>query len=213
MANLITTIRFGLLFVLVVMAYRLDPIWQLVNAPLLALIFALDGVDGYVARRRGEESLFGSIFDIAADRVVENVLWIVMVDLGFVPVWVAIVFITRGFLVDSIRSQAGKSGGTPFGMMRSVLGRWLVGGRFMRITYAVAKMLAFGWIFLIQPWPSVFPTLWASGAETFTLVKEVLVYLAVILCIARGLPVVVEFVIREHGALGLGPGARQQRPQ
>jgi len=95
MANLITLSRFLLLFVLVALAVQAPPTWQLVDAPLLVLIIALDGIDGYVARRRGEASAFGSIFDIVVDRVVENVLWIVLAYLSLVPLWVAIVFITR----------------------------------------------------------------------------------------------------------------------
>ena len=92
MANLITLGRFILLIVLVVLAYAQNPQLQLVNFPLLVIIFILDGVDGYIARKRDEVSLFGAIFDIAIDRVVENVLWVVLVDLRIIPVWVAVVF-------------------------------------------------------------------------------------------------------------------------
>ena len=88
MANLITLGRFILLIVLVILAYAPNPKLQLINCPLLVIVFILDGVDGYVARKRKEESLFGAIFDIAIDRVVENVLWVVLVDLRIIPVWV-----------------------------------------------------------------------------------------------------------------------------
>ena len=70
MANLITLLRLLLLFVLLVLAYRATPAWQLLDAPLLLLIISLDGLDGYVARKRSETSVFGSIFDIAVDRIV-----------------------------------------------------------------------------------------------------------------------------------------------
>ena len=106
MANLITLSRFLLLFLLVALAYWAPPPMQLVNAPLLVLIIALDGLDGWVARRRGETSVFGSIFDIAVDRVVETVLWIVLGHLGLIPMWVSIVFVCRGAIVDSIRYAA-----------------------------------------------------------------------------------------------------------
>ncbi len=198
MANLITIIRVCLLFILIGMIYKLPPAWQLLNAPLLILIFVMDGLDGYVARKRGEESLFGAILDIAADRIVENILWIVLVDLDFVPVWVALVFITRSFIVDSIRNQGAKRGQTPFGMMSSRLARWLVGGRFMRFSYAVAKLLVFGWILMIQPWPTVFPSFWVHWSGLLNNISQVLIYIAVSLCMARGLPVIIEFVISEY---------------
>ncbi|WP_333844690.1 CDP-alcohol phosphatidyltransferase family protein [Pelomicrobium sp.] len=197
MANWITAFRFVLLFVLVVMVYELSPPWQLLNAPLLVLIFALDGIDGYVARKRGEESLFGSVFDIAVDRVVENVLWLVAVHLGFVPVWVGIVFLVRGFLVDAVRAQGLQRGETPFAMLHTALGRWLVAGRFMRFAYGAAKMLAFGWILLIQPWPQVFPELWGAHGALLLDIQDALVLIAVLLCLARGLPVIAEFAISE----------------
>ena len=122
MANLVTLIRLFLLFVLVANAYS-SGYQLLLNLPLLIVIFALDGVDGYVARKRHEESLLGSILDIAADRIVENVLWLVFMDLDLVPVWIPVVFITRSLFVDSIRSHVAMQGQTPFGMMQSPIGR------------------------------------------------------------------------------------------
>ncbi|MCZ6744033.1 MAG: CDP-alcohol phosphatidyltransferase family protein, partial [Alphaproteobacteria bacterium] len=119
MANLITLVRFVLLFPLIVMAYVAPPVWLLPSAPLLILIFALNGIAGFVARTRDEATVFGSIFDVAIDRVVEIVLWVVLADLDLVPVWVAILFIVRGSIVDSIRYAAISKGETAFGMMRT----------------------------------------------------------------------------------------------
>ncbi|ROR34655.1 CDP-alcohol phosphatidyltransferase family protein [Inmirania thermothiophila] len=197
MANLVTTLRFLLLFLLVWMAYQAPPLVQLANAPLVALIFALDGLDGYIARRRGEESLFGAIFDIAVDRVVENVLWVVLADLDLVPVWVPIVFLTRGILVDSLRSQGAARGETPFGMMQTRIGRFLVAGRFMRLSYGVIKGVTFGWILFLQPWPALAPSLWAQWSAPLGLASQVLYVLAVVLCLLRGLPVLVEVAVHE----------------
>lgn len=198
MANLITLTRLLLLFVLVTLAYRATPQWQLLDAPLLGLIIALDGLDGYVARKRGETSVFGSVFDIAVDRVVEMILWVVLGHLGLVPIWVAMVFIIRGTVVDAIRYGAIARGETAFGMMRSPLGRFLVASRFMRALYGTVKALAFGWVLLIQPVPQLDPALWAAWAETFAVVTTVLVGASVALCLLRGLPVVVEFVVDQR---------------
>ncbi len=197
MANLITLARLLLLFVLVLMVYRAPPAWQLLDMPLLVLIIALDGLDGWVARRRGEASVFGSVFDIAADRVVENVLWIVLADLDLVPVWVALVFVVRGLLVDAIRCHGAGHGQTPFGMLRSPWGRVLVAGRFMRGLYGAVKAVAFGWILLLQPWPRLFPAFWERWAGLLEGVTQALVLLAVALCLLRALPVVAEFAATE----------------
>ena len=151
MANLITLGRLLLALVLVVMAYEAVPVWQTINAPLLLFVIALDGLDGYVARRRGETSPFGAILDIAVDRAIEYILWIVFAHLGLVPVWVALVFVVRGTVVDAIRYGGVLRGETPFGMMRSRLGRQLVAGRFMRAFYGTLKAVTFAWILFLQP--------------------------------------------------------------
>jgi CDP-diacylglycerol--glycerol-3-phosphate 3-phosphatidyltransferase len=194
MANLITLGRFLLLFLLVASAYSAPPIWQLGNAPLLFLIIALDGVDGYVARKRNETSVFGSIFDIAIDRVVENVLWVVLADLGLVPIWVAIVFITRSSIVDSIRYAAISHGETAFGSIHSQLGRVLVSGRFMRGFYGALKAITFGWAFFLQPLPILFPSAWQHYSVPALWITGFLVYASVVICLLRALPVILEFL-------------------
>ncbi|HSO20874.1 MAG TPA: CDP-alcohol phosphatidyltransferase family protein [Desulfosarcina sp.] len=199
MANLITLARFVLVFILVVLAYVRNPAVQTITAPLVVLIFLLDGVDGFVARKRREETLFGALFDIATDRMVENVLWLVLVDLDIIPVWVAIIFLARSFVVDAIRSHGTSAGLAPFRMMRSPLARFLVAGRFMRVFYAVLKCVTFGYIFLIQPWPDIFPNFYAAYQSHLMAIKWGLVYATVALCLVRGLPVVYEFTAREGG--------------
>jgi len=197
MANLITLFRFVLLFGLVVMAYQPNQYIQLANMPLLVIVLVLDAVDGYVARKRNESSLFGAIFDIIVDRVVENVLWIVLADLRLVPVWVAIVFITRSLVVDSIRRQGAEKGQTPFGMAVSRWAKFLVAGRFMRGLYGALKAVVFGWIFLLQPWPKLLPVFWGHWQWLFNIITGGLVYVTVAVCILRSIPVVAEFIVTE----------------
>lgn len=197
MANLITLSRFLLLFVLVALALKASPAWQLANAPLLVLIIALDGIDGYVARRRGETSTFGSVFDIMVDRVVENVTCLVLAYLNLLPLWVAILFLTRGIIVDSIRYRAVAEGESVFGMMRSRWGRLLVAGRFARGLYGALKLAAFGWLFLIQPWPALYPELWNAWKATLAAAGDILVFATVIMCVARAVPVVIEYLWAE----------------
>lgn len=206
MANAITLCRFALLFVLVAMAYWAPPRWQLIDAPLLLLVIALDALDGWVARRRGESSAFGAVFDIAVDRVVEAVLWLVLADLGLVPIWVAILFITRGLLVDSIRYARIAEGAGVFDMSTAV-GRFLVAGRFMRGFYGALKAATFGLLFLIQPWPRLDPTGWATWGPTLEQAAAVLVAMSVAVCLLRGIPVLAEFVREARPFSGLRPRA------
>ena len=60
------------------------------------------------------------------------------------PIWVPLVFIIRGVIVDTIRSSnAVAEGVAPFALMRSPLGKFIVAGKFVRALYAVAKAAAF----------------------------------------------------------------------
>jgi CDP-diacylglycerol--glycerol-3-phosphate 3-phosphatidyltransferase len=198
MANLITLLRLVLLFVLVALAYWMPPPWQLVNAPLLLLIIGLDGLDGWVARRRGEASVFGSIFDIAVDRIVENVLWIVLGNLGLIPIWVAIVFIVRGCIVDSIRYAAISRGETAYGMLATPWAQVLVAGRPMRAAYGAVKALTFAWVLMMQPMPVLAPGWWAAWAPAVEQVTLTLVWMSVAFCLIRGVPVVAEILSDER---------------
>lgn len=207
MANIITLTRLLLLFPLVAMIYRASPSWLLLTPALLLAIIALDGLDGYVARKRRETSVFGSIFDIAVDRVIEYVLWAVLGHVGLVPMWVALVFIVRGTLVDSIRYAAIADGETAFGMMRSPVGRFLVAGKFMRGFYGALKAVTFAWLLLLEPLPSLQPALWAEWAGALAVATGVLVYATVLVCVLRGLPVLVEFAV-EHKVFQPGQATR-----
>lgn len=193
MANWVTFGRFLLLFVLLGIVYSGVAWLQLVNAPLTILIISLDGVDGWVARRYGEESLFGATFDIAIDRIVETVLWIVLAHLGFIGVWVPLLFVIRGNLVDAIRSKGAQSGTAAFDMLESGIGRFLVAGRFMRGFYAVVKAVTFAWLLLWQPFDALAPDFWSAWGQTLLWIGLALTWLSVALCIARGLPVIIEF--------------------
>jgi CDP-diacylglycerol--glycerol-3-phosphate 3-phosphatidyltransferase len=195
MANLLTLSRLLLLIVVVRLFYVADDFVQLANFFLIILMFATDALDGYVARKRSEASLFGSLFDIAGDRIVELCLWIVVADNDLVPIWVPLVFIARGVAVDTIRAgHAAARGETPFGLMHSKIGKFVVAGKFMRILYAVVKACAFCGLAAIRPLPRAFPEVWAVIGPLWTALTYISVYLAVLLCVARGLPVIVEFV-------------------
>lgn len=213
MANCITIGRLLLLFVVVAICYSGSARLQLINAPLLAAVFLMDGLDGYIARRRGEASLFGAVLDISVDRVVENVLWLVLVDLGLAPVWVAIVFLTRSFAVDGVRSHGVARGETPFGMMRSKIGRFIVASRFMRLGYGILKGVTFGYVLTIQPWPALFPEAYGRWHPLLDSVRMGLIYATVSICLVRGIPVLLEVAERRSRRSALrAPGKAAPSP-
>jgi CDP-diacylglycerol---glycerol-3-phosphate 3-phosphatidyltransferase len=210
MANLVTLSRLLLLLLIAWMFYQPVTTWSFAGFFLIVFIFASDGLDGYIARRRNETSLFGALFDIAGDRITELTLWIVAADIDLVPIWVPLVFIIRGVIVDTIRSSnAVAEGVAPFSLMRSPLGKFIVAGKFMRILYAVVKASAFAGLALQRPFPVLLPELWSSVGWLLTGLTYFFVYLSVVLCIARGLPVIAEFVRAQKKYILKRPGRKQ----
>jgi CDP-diacylglycerol--glycerol-3-phosphate 3-phosphatidyltransferase len=196
MANLITVGRLLLLFVAVGFIYRFPVGLAAVSMLIIAVVFAGDGLDGYVARRRGSSSRFGAVFDIAGDRVVETVLWVVFADLGVIPIWVALLVITRGSIVDALRSLSYADGMTAFGernMMRSAVTRWLTAGRFMRGLYGYAKAVGFIFLAGLVGYDRSDGGAWLDsvyGRAAFRGVGWLTVWGAVALTVIRGLPVI-----------------------
>jgi phosphatidylglycerophosphate synthase len=197
MANLITFSRIILLFLTIGLLYLHDP-WAALAAVLLTiLVYSSDALDGYVARRRGEASTAGAVFDTAGDRIVENVYWIVFAHLGLMTIWIPILMVMRSFAVDAVRSLALAEGRTTFGettMMESRLGLWLVASRLHRALYGLAKLVAHcllgvqWWAQLtreqylaastLPPWEGIWP--WIVAAA------QGLTWFAVVYGLARG---------------------------
>lgn len=210
MANLITLSRLLLLLLAAWLFYWPPSVLAFVNFFLIIFIFVTDGLDGYIARKRNEASLFGALFDIAGDRIVELTLWIVAADVGLVPIWVPLVFIIRGVIVDTIRSSnAVAAGMAPFALMRSAVGKFVVASKFMRVFYAVVKATAFAGLSLVEGFPALVPGVWAYVGWLWLGLTYLCVYLSVVLCIARGLPVVAEFVNAQRHDILRRPGRKQ----
>lgn len=199
MANVITIGRLLLLFVVIGMILEGGVRTITWCIPLIVVVFALDGVDGYVARKRNESTVFGAVFDIAGDRIVENALWVTFAYTQLIPIWVPFLVLSRGFLVDALRSLSLTEGKTPFGkenMMRSPLSEWLTAGRFMRSLYGYAKTFAFIFLTGLEGYlhhdaagtllGTIYQERWLRG------IGWALVWGAVTLTVVRGLPVIVD---------------------
>ena len=186
-ANIITLLRFPLLIFVVWLLYEGGSAGRMAAVPLVALLIFMDSLDGIVARWRGETTLLGSALDIATDRAVEIVLWVVYAHLALIPVFIPLIVIIRGALTDTIRNIAVQHGISAHAMMRTRLGKWLVASPPMRTGYALVKIVAFVTLALTlalqsrgAPWASVYHTAIVAS------------WLAVTLCLARGLPVILE---------------------
>ena len=204
LANWITISRFPLLLVTVLVLYQGSPEARLAGVVLLFVGLMLDTVDGMVARRTGQTSLFGSVLDIAADRTYELVLWVCFADLEMIPVAIPIIIIMRTTLTDALRSIGVGQGTAPFEQHRTALGRFLVGSAWMRTGYAVTKVLTFCGLALAQALAG-FPASAAAVPDLMAVVR-VLAWMAVAFCVFRGLPVIISSLRRYWGMPSTRPG-------
>jgi CDP-diacylglycerol--glycerol-3-phosphate 3-phosphatidyltransferase len=186
-ANIVSIVRIfiafiaiGLLFVHTKCAY----IWSDV---LTGIAFSMDAVDGYLARKFGQASQLGAVLDIMGDRIIEAVYWIVFAVVGWLPIIFPIICVTRAYVTDNIRSVALTKGMTPFGMQSTEWGKFICASKFMRVSYAVAKVVAF--VLLITAY---IPGLNEQAADIIRLIAIISAWFAITFCVVRAIPVVAE---------------------
>lgn len=200
LANWITLSRFPLLLANILILYLAPPPVRLFGVVLLLIGLGLDTVDGMVARRRGEMTLFGSVLDIAADRTYELVLWAVFADLRLIPVVIPLVVIARTTLTDAFRSIGVSQGIAPFDQHKSKLGRFMVGSPFMRTGYSISKIVTFTALTLSQAMGG-YPagTTLGSAAAPLLRAGQAIAWVALVFCVFRGLPVIISNLRRYWG--------------
>ena len=185
MANFITIMRIILAIITVCLLFiETTPIY-ITALVLTVLVIWMDGLDGYVARKFNESSRFGAVLDILGDRIVENTYWILFAVMGWISILFPLIAITRGFITDTIRSAAMEKGYTPFGMQVNPICKFITGSRFMRISYAVAKVAAFVLIIAAKI-PNI------PNADIIWLIGYWSAVFAIVFCVVRALPVVIE---------------------
>jgi phosphatidylglycerophosphate synthase len=115
-ANMVTAVRASIVTMTgaVVLCFEdlamTDPLlWVLVFAVLLAL--SLDGVDGLLARRYGQESPFGARFDMEVDALLILILSVAAMLLGKAGPWVLFIglmrygFVAAGWVMPSLNGE------------------------------------------------------------------------------------------------------------
>lgn len=191
LANIVSIARIFVAFAAIALLY-VHTTWAYVLAFFLtAIAFAMDGLDGYIARKFNQSSEWGSVLDILGDRIVEVSYWIVFAVMGWISILFPLVCVARAFTTDGIRSVALSKGMTAFGektMQSTAWGKFICASRFMRISYAVAKVAAFMLLIVVNT-PGI--ELW-SGTPALHLITMILAWIAIIFCVVRAIPVVAE---------------------
>ncbi len=85
---------------------------ELLASAIFIAASVTDGIDGYLARKRGQVTTMGILLDPLADKLLIAAAFVTLVQLNpsLVPAWIAVVVIGREFLVSGLRSIASSEG-------------------------------------------------------------------------------------------------------
>ncbi|MCB1224254.1 MAG: CDP-diacylglycerol--glycerol-3-phosphate 3-phosphatidyltransferase [Verrucomicrobiales bacterium] len=104
LARLILTVVF-------VACFHLPGGYGLTSALLVFVAASItDYFDGHLARSQGLVTNFGKLFDPLADKVLITAAFILLVERGDLPAWIAILILSREFCVTGIRQIAATAG-------------------------------------------------------------------------------------------------------
>ncbi|MCL4441433.1 MAG: CDP-diacylglycerol--glycerol-3-phosphate 3-phosphatidyltransferase [Firmicutes bacterium] len=94
---------------------------DIIAAGVFVLAASTDGLDGYIARKNKQVTTLGKFMDPLADKLLVSAALIVLVELGKISAWVAVLIIGREFMVTGLRAIAAAEGVV---ISASKLGKW-----------------------------------------------------------------------------------------
>lgn len=148
--NLPNSITMGRIFCVPILIWMLSPYFphggfhgeqELVASVFFVLISISDGIDGFLARRRGQITTMGMLLDPIADKllITSALVALVAFNPAIVKPWIVVVVVGREFLVSGLRSIASTEGFTieasDVGKLKTVI----------QIVSVVAATLDRGW--------------------------------------------------------------------
>jgi CDP-diacylglycerol--glycerol-3-phosphate 3-phosphatidyltransferase len=162
--NALTSIRFGL--AIAVMA--LIPLERFTSALVVfSVAVSTDWMDGYYARKYGQVTKLGRIFDPFVDKIIICGTFIALVefpDRSGVSSWMATIVVARELLVSSLRGMIEGAGGD---FSARDLGKWKM---VLQCAAAIAVLLSLiyttvAWIAFVAPillWAAILLTLYSG---------------------------------------------------
>jgi CDP-diacylglycerol--glycerol-3-phosphate 3-phosphatidyltransferase len=110
LANKITITRIFLIPVFLVLMLIEFKYHNFLAAAVFIIAASTDSLDGYIARKRNLITNFGKFIDPLADKLLVTSALIVLVSKGQVPALVAIIIISREFIITGFRLLASSEG-------------------------------------------------------------------------------------------------------
>lgn len=178
--NFLTILRMCMVpvFVIFMLADVLGPSDQYIAAVLFILASITDWLDGYLARKNHQVTVFGKFMDPLADKLLVCSALICLIELGRIPSWVVIIIVGREFIISGFRLVAAEGG------------KVIAAGYWGKIKTAVTMVTI---VFMIPNFGEIF-----SGASWIYPLEQVLVYASLILTIIS----LIDYLVKNKEVLG-----------
>lgn len=174
--NLPTILTLSRIVVIPVFIY-VTPDYNFLGALIFILASLTDFLDGYLARRSGQITTFGTIVDPIADKFLVIAALILLVDMGRISVLIAVIVIVREFLVTALRAVA---------LSKDIVIKAEMGGK-LKMTAQITAIIC-----LILGWNVLGIDLYDVGIVT--------IWISIVLGIASGVQYMVAFWRKTVGA-------------
>lgn len=159
----------------------------------VVVVFALDALDGIMARLLNSQSLSGSFIDIFCDRAVELIFLQCFVRGGLVPLWFVLVFYGRIAITDGCRIRAFKMKRvSAMGIHLARPWRVLVLSKWSRSLYGMLKGVFFGLLLLAM----------RRGATVLSPVETVMMVSVLTFSVLRAWPILISNFLSREDLIG-----------
>lgn len=125
LANNLTLCRILTVPILVVLMSFPGKMVMIISTVVFILASLTDLLDGYVARQHSQVTTIGKFLDPLADKLLISSVLIMLVDLDWLPAWIAVVIICRELTVTGLRAIAADKGlviaADKFGKLKTIV--------------------------------------------------------------------------------------------
>ncbi len=165
--NSITLARLLLVPVFFLIASMKIPYADYIAAAVFVVGAATDGIDGYIARKNKQVTRLGRFLDPLVDKIMVAAALILLVEMGRLPGWIALIIIGRELSITGLRAFASVEG---IVISASVLGKIKTVTQVVAVVAILIKDYPFNMINLpvgsIAISLAIFFTVW-SGLDYF----------------------------------------------
>ncbi|MBN1353122.1 MAG: CDP-diacylglycerol--glycerol-3-phosphate 3-phosphatidyltransferase [Candidatus Omnitrophica bacterium] len=102
-ANKLTISRIFLTFVFMIFLFFKGPVFKVLALLTFMLASWTDFLDGFLAKKRNEISVFGKFMDPIADKVLVISAFLAFVEMKLVPAWIIVIVVSREFIITGLR--------------------------------------------------------------------------------------------------------------